>query len=103
MIAFETALGSATEWRGVCVVFFFSSRRRHTRLQGDWSSDVCSSDLTDEGVLGRTLNAVSVAEKSDVQRAPKDSLVCSEPLESFFRGNGQRLVRDRALDRKSVV
>src|SRR5256885_11721685 len=29
------------------VVFFFSSRRRHTRLQGDWSSDVCSSDLVD--------------------------------------------------------
>src|SRR5256885_7387579 len=27
---------------------FFSSRRRHTRLQGDWSSDVCSSDLTVE-------------------------------------------------------
>src|SRR5438552_19122890 len=26
-------------------VFFFSSRRRHTRLSGDWSSDVCSSDL----------------------------------------------------------
>src|SRR6266487_4670934 len=25
--------------------FFFSSRRRHTRLTGDWSSDVCSSDL----------------------------------------------------------
>src|SRR5256885_16537013 len=24
---------------------FFSSRRRHTRLQGDWSSDVCSYDL----------------------------------------------------------
>src|SRR3989454_6405791 len=29
----------------VVVFFFFSSRRRHTRLQGDWSSDVCSSDL----------------------------------------------------------
>src|SRR5688500_19375472 len=28
-----------------CMCFFFSSRRRHTRLQGDWSSDVCSSDL----------------------------------------------------------
>src|SRR5256885_16184466 len=28
--------------------FFFSSRRRHTRLQGDWSSDVCSSDLPAE-------------------------------------------------------
>src|SRR5256885_1668412 len=25
---------------------FFSSRRRHTRFQGDWSSDVCSSDLS---------------------------------------------------------
>src|SRR5256885_12834690 len=33
---------SATRYR---VFFFFSSRRRHTRLQGDWSSDVCSSDL----------------------------------------------------------
>src|ERR1022692_3457734 len=27
------------------IFFFFSSRRRHTRLQGDWSSDVCSCDL----------------------------------------------------------
>src|SRR6266446_6959531 len=31
--------------------FFFSSRRRHTRLQGDWSSDVCSSDLSLPGAL----------------------------------------------------
>src|SRR4051794_41866357 len=28
-----------------CLFFFFSSRRRHTRWTGDWSSDVCSSDL----------------------------------------------------------
>src|SRR5262250_3761827 len=28
-----------------CFFFFFSSRRRHTRYIGDWSSDVCSSDL----------------------------------------------------------
>src|SRR5262249_26000182 len=28
-----------------CLFFFFSSRRRHTRLVSDWSSDVCSSDL----------------------------------------------------------
>src|SRR6266498_4660076 len=28
------------------VVFFFSSRRRHTRCGRDWSSDVCSSDLS---------------------------------------------------------
>src|SRR2546429_8522453 len=30
----------------VDVFFFFSSRRRHTRCSRDWSSDVCSSDLT---------------------------------------------------------
>src|SRR5436189_219726 len=29
----------------LCFFFFFSSRRRHTRYIGDWSSDVCSSDL----------------------------------------------------------
>src|SRR6516162_10847725 len=29
----------------IFLFFFFSSRRRHTRLQGDWCSDVCSSDL----------------------------------------------------------
>src|SRR5256885_7051613 len=32
---------------------FVSSRRRHTRLQGDWSSDVCSSDL---GIGGSATN-----------------------------------------------
>src|SRR5262249_57299596 len=32
-------------YRARCVCFFFSSRRRHTRLVSDWSSDVCSSDL----------------------------------------------------------
>src|SRR6266705_3029297 len=29
----------------IIFLFFFSSRRRHTRSYGDWSSDVCSSDL----------------------------------------------------------
>src|SRR5699024_6173897 len=32
-------------WCLLCVFFFFSSRRRHTRSKRDWSSDVCSSDL----------------------------------------------------------
>src|SRR5437868_12260149 len=33
--------------RMICLnfLFFFSSRRRHTRSKRDWSSDVCSSDL----------------------------------------------------------
>src|SRR5437762_3735594 len=33
-----------------CCFFFFSSRRRHTRYIGDWSSDVCSSDLAAKGL-----------------------------------------------------
>src|SRR5690242_20849663 len=33
----------ASSWQGN--IFFFSSRRGHTRLTCDWSSDVCSSDL----------------------------------------------------------
>src|SRR6266487_5814589 len=41
-------------------VFFFSSRRRHTRWTGDWSSDVCSSDLTALRRLG-TLRALLAA------------------------------------------
>src|SRR2546422_7823900 len=32
-------------------VFFFSSRRRHTRCSRDWSSDVCSSDLRSPGAV----------------------------------------------------
>src|SRR6266511_2925104 len=33
--------------------FFFSSRRRHTRFSRDWSSDVCSSDLSEVPVTRR--------------------------------------------------
>src|SRR5258705_12543449 len=33
------------------MIFFFSSRRRHTRCLSDWSSDVCSSDLLGEDVF----------------------------------------------------
>src|SRR5436189_4863182 len=38
--------------------FFFSSRRRHTRYIGDWSSDVCSSDLVDPVGLRTRAEAV---------------------------------------------
>src|SRR5256884_6153635 len=38
------------------LVFFFSSRRRHTRCSRDWSSDVCSSDL--EKVYAKILTGV---------------------------------------------
>src|SRR2546426_8669332 len=45
--------------------FFFSSRRRHTRLQGDWSSDVCSSDL-----LKVTERSMSCQKISQLTRRP---------------------------------
>src|SRR5437763_13681978 len=52
--------------------FFFSSRRRHTRYIGDWSSDVCSSDLTvgqqlkQEGYQGCWVLALGTNETADV-------------------------------------
>src|SRR5437762_11483051 len=39
--------------------FFFSSRRRHTRYIGDWSSDVCSSDLGDKNRRRKILRQIS--------------------------------------------
>src|SRR5699024_12232525 len=39
-------------WCGVVGLFFFSSRRRHTRSKRDWSSDVCSSDLCTRSLAG---------------------------------------------------
>src|SRR5256885_6216532 len=47
--------------------FFFSSRRRHTRLQGDWSSDVCSSDLGTwflTGIIARSAGSACPASGS---------------------------------------
>src|SRR6266850_3955736 len=52
----------------ICYFFFFSSRRRHTRLQGDWSSDVCSSDLcADTQVV--ELGALGAQTRFDVAQA----------------------------------
>src|SRR5437016_9258443 len=54
-VRFHVLLSVSFAFHGCCVedervrccrVFFFSSRRRHTRLVSDWSSDVCSSDLS---------------------------------------------------------
>src|SRR2546421_6488868 len=42
------------------IFFFFSSRRRHTRSDRDWSSDVCSSDLDMSAVAAAVTAAVKV-------------------------------------------
>src|SRR2546430_10613553 len=49
------------------VLFFFSSRRRHTRFDCDWSSDVCSSDLVrdERWVLLRAAALEPVAARGD--------------------------------------
>src|SRR4051794_41759262 len=60
--------------------FFFSSRRRHTRWTGDWSSDVCSSDLSSpsdparagsEGELGLGAALGHYIEKLDCPHADR--------------------------------
>src|SRR5207248_4054431 len=58
--------------------FFFSSRRRHTRSYGDWSSDVCSSDLvpTPRHHVSREVAVCA----SDVEQA---SLVAECRLDDF--------------------
>src|SRR2546430_11106192 len=54
---------------GLCrvfFVFFFSSRRRHTRFDCDWSSDVCSSDLLAEELEALDMSAAELARKINV-------------------------------------
>src|SRR5215213_7698255 len=50
--------------------FFFSSRRRHTRLVSDWSSDVCSSDL-----LLHPLDAVHLHDRDGLGRDQGQGLI----------------------------
>src|SRR6267143_2577827 len=55
--------------------FFFSSRRRHTRWNCDWSSDVCSSDLRDlrQAVEGLLRHGIAAANGFAVQPGLSDA------------------------------
>src|SRR5256885_13997303 len=86
------------------IFFFFSSRRRHTRLQGDWSSDVCSSDLVSVGTSSAGVHVVDLAEKT----ADGTGTVRINALPTVVASTGWTIgvPVDRALpvaDRKSVV
>src|SRR2546426_6814257 len=82
---------------GSLCFFFFSSRRRHTRLQGDWSSDVCSSDLRGPPCTGRIRRGSSL---STSRRSPSRSRVSSRRGRSARRRRSRR--SGRARDREST-
>src|SRR5256886_16956384 len=52
--------------------FFFSSRRRHTRFDCDWSSDVCSSDLVDVPEPRQPVDVLVATDVPDRRAAPAD-------------------------------
>src|SRR5699024_12008420 len=56
------------------MLFFFSSRRRHTRSKRDWSSDVCSSDL--RWATARKMDRLRIRERSsDARNRPLNSAI----------------------------
>src|SRR2546430_2402925 len=80
------------------VLFFFSSRRRHTRFDCDWSSDVCSSDLRcgeTVAVTGRSgsgkstllnlISGIDRAERGTVEIDGRDVTAMGEPARTLFR------------------
>src|SRR2546430_3232392 len=85
------------------VVFFFSSRRRHTRFDCDWSSDVCSSDLPMQRRLAMnrtcrsTIVCVAVAMLLGTLAAQAAVLGGSQSVGDEARTGTRR------ADRKSVV
>src|SRR5439155_3041348 len=64
-------------------VFFFSSRRRHTRWPRDWSSDVCSSDLIGRAAPVRISSACAPSAPSLRKRHPS----CASPSRSPGRSD----------------
>src|SRR5260370_20384600 len=70
-------------------IFFFSSRRRHTRFKCDWSSDVCSSDLhhSDRGVQYASYAYTERLLSSGMQisMSAKGNAYDNAKAESFFK------------------
>src|SRR2546430_8916814 len=87
----------------IAVVFFFSSRRRHTRFDCDWSSDVCSSDLPTlaEFVGGPGVPTEPCRAGAGVLFAKRVQLAAQRPLP--IQRLGRRPPREAEVDRKSVV
>src|SRR2546429_7688428 len=83
------------------VYFFFSSRRRHTRCSRDWSSDVCSSDLSQgltDGVEQRLLDGPVAHRHRLVLFVPEDALAAErKSVVEGKRGDlgGRRIIKKK--------
>src|SRR5437899_12862991 len=66
-------------------IFFFSSRRRHTRCLSDWSSDVCSSDLRVPKALGDflILRMIRGSQGTAVTATDEEMLAAGRELAAF--------------------
>src|SRR2546430_11864177 len=69
---------------GALSPFFFSSRRRHTRFDCDWSSDVCSSDLTQQHVRQARMRR-DTRQLAPVGGDAAGAVQCAETLEQIPR------------------
>src|SRR2546430_13169040 len=85
----------------MCSSFFFSSRRRHTRFDCDWSSDVCSSDLRAVAEFARGAGlplAVHLAESREETQLVADG---AGPFAEALRARGIRVAaRGRSEERR---
>src|SRR5437588_9682514 len=89
-------------WSSTCL-FFFSSRRRHTRSLCDWSSDVCSSDLEGAAAVeSRTDLAVRGDDRAiDEERVvhARAVLVANQPVGNAGPLQPRRRARRRLMRR----
>src|SRR5947207_14131454 len=70
------------------MVFFFSSRRRHTRSLCDWSSDVCSSDLPPMAIqLEAEEKAQAAAPQQEAPITVGGKAVSKEAAQALDKGN----------------
>src|SRR2546430_11147242 len=96
------------------VIFFFSSRRRHTRFDCDWSSDVCSSDLCPRTALGCVTVRVEAgaspaalleemkAREAEIQKLAVPRSVLASPQGELTRMAYKALGKDPSRDRGSA-
>src|SRR5260370_29854883 len=95
---------TARESSRKAVLFFFSSRRRHTRFKCDWSSDVCSSDLL-AAAQQHLCEACKIADRGHQAAATGFPSRHVKRIALDMTVARQRFCKSRALgrDRKSVV